>query len=143
MDSGPYLVGVSELTDLESTLEHEIYWAGERPPARLELTEESGGSVYLRYLPAGVAAGDERGFLTVGTYPVVDAAAATRRFARGAGARVLRGEGGAILVPNPDSPGSVYLAYPGTDLQVEVYDPEPGRALALIRSGAIRPVGEG
>ena len=32
------------------------------------------GRVYVRYLPRGAAAGDPRaGFLTVGTYPGVDA----------------------------------------------------------------------
>ena len=37
--------------------------------------------------------------------------------------------------------GDVYLAYAESDLQIEVYDPVPGRALRLVRSGAIRPVG--
>lgn len=143
VDSTPHLVDAGELTDLEFTLGHEVFWAGERPPAQLELTEEAGGSVYLRYLPADVAEGDERGFLTVGTYPVVEAEAATRRFARGAGARVLAGPGDAAVVPNPESRGSVYLAYPGSELQIEVYDPDPAQALELVRSGAIRPVGEG
>ena len=32
---------------------------------------------------------------------------------------------------------SVYVAYPGSDYQIEVFDPTPGNAPELVRSGAI------
>jgi hypothetical protein len=35
----------------------------------------------------------------------------------------------------------VYVAYPGTGIQVEVYDPAPGAALRLVSSQRIVPVG--
>lgn len=142
VDTSPHFVDSSDLTALEGSLGHEVYWAGERPPAQLELTEEADGSVYLRYLPPGVEAGDSRAqFLTVGTYLVADAVGALRRTAAKEGAALERANDGAAILVNPTSEGSVYLAYPGSDLQVEVYDPAPGRALELIRAGAIRPVG--
>jgi hypothetical protein len=137
----PQLVEVADLTGLEAELGHSIYWAGERSRQRLELTEEGEGSVYLRYLPPGVGAGDPRQrFLTVGTYPVVDAVRALARTAAKEGGALTNVAGDTVLV-NPTSPGSVYLAKPGSDLQIEVYDPAPGRSLRLIRSGVIRPVG--
>lgn len=43
-------------------------------------------------------------------------------------------------MPIPGSPTSVYFARPDQDFQVEVYDPHPGEALRLIKSGAIEPV---
>ena len=138
------IVSPEGLAELEDDLGHAVYWAGERPPARIEMKQEANGSVFLRYLAPGVAVGNDlAGYLTVGTYPVTDAAAATRRFARGAGTRPLAGPDGSIVVPNPDSAGSVYFAYPDSDLQIEVFDPAPGRALGLIRAGEIKPVGEG
>jgi hypothetical protein len=138
----PRLVDVGDLTALEGSLGHEVYWAGERAPDRLELVEEADGSLYLRYLPPGVEAGDPRpGFLTVGTYSVVDAVGALRRAAAQAGSTLEQAADGASILVNPTSEGSVYLAYPGSDIQIEVYDPAPGRALELIRSGAIGPVG--
>lgn len=140
----PHFVDVGELIDAEGTLGHRIYWAGERPPNRLELKQEGDGSVYLRYLPPGTSAGDPGvTFLTVGSYPVADAQGALRRAATAAGTSVEQVNGGAVVLPNPASEGSVYLAYPDSDLEIEVYDPLPGRALELIRSGAIRPVGQG
>lgn len=139
----PHIVSVSDLTELESALGHPLYWAGERPPNQLELKEEEEGSVYLRYLPPGTEAGDpNQQFLTVGTYPVPSAVAALRRTAARAGVSVERLSGGGVVLRNPGSEGSVYLAYPGTDLEIEVYDPLPGRSLRLIRSGAIEPVGQ-
>ncbi len=142
VETPPHLVDASQLAQLESDLGHAVYWAGERPPARLELRQEASGDVYLRYLPPGVAAGDpEQRFLTVGTYQVTDAVAALERTATSSGTEVEAGPGGAVLLANPASAGSVYLAYPGDDLQIEVYDPVPGRSLRLIRSGQIVPVG--
>lgn len=139
----PRIVDVEDLLELEESLHHPIYWVGEVPSRRLELAEEADGSVYLRYLPRGVEAGDPRQlYLTVGTYPVVDAKAALERTARENETPLRRLQSGAFLLPNPTSEGSAYLAYPGDDLQVEVYDPEPGRAQEMIEAGDVRPVGE-
>jgi hypothetical protein len=35
---------------------------------------------------------------------------------------------------------NVYLAYPGQDVQVEVYSPTPGEAARLVQQGKIVPV---
>jgi hypothetical protein len=140
-DETPRLVGEADLRELEGTLGHPVYWAGERPPDRLELRQEADGSVYLRYLPPGVEAGDPRqGFLTIGTYPLADPVAALRRTAAKAGTEVER-RGSAVVLESPTSPSSAYLAQPGSGLQIETYDPRPGVALHLVRAGAIGPVG--
>jgi hypothetical protein len=141
LESPPHFADVSELAELEASSGHPIYWAGRRPGTEVELTAEPAGDVYIRYLPAGIEAGDpDPRFLTVGTYPVTDAVAALRRTAAKAGSALERASDGGVVLVNPSSPGSVYLAYPGTDIQIEVYDPEPGKALELIGSGALRPV---
>ncbi|HEX2391351.1 MAG TPA: hypothetical protein VHI77_00375 [Solirubrobacterales bacterium] len=142
IDTTPRFVDASALGDLEGSLEHQIYWAGERPGFRLELKEEAEGSVYLRYLPPGVEAGDpEQRYLTVGTYPVLEAVAALRRASARSGVPLKHLDDGGVVLPNAASAGSVYIAYPGSDLQIEVYDPTPGESLRLIRAGAIGPVG--
>jgi hypothetical protein len=139
--SPPQIVGVGEVEELASELGHPIYWAGEPEGESLELAAEEDGSVYLRYLTEGAEAGDQRQiFLTVGTYPIVDAQNALRRTAQENDIELNRLEDGAVVLPNPSSSGSVYLAYPDSDLEIEVYHPAPGRALELIRSGAIEAV---
>lgn len=141
VDPTPHLVEVEELVELEGSLGHPVYWAGERPPDQLELVQEPSGNVFLRYLPPGVEAGDPgTGFLTVGTYPFTDPVAGLERTAAEVGTKVRTGAGGARILFNPDAPDSVYLAYPDSELQIEVYDPSAG-ALELIEAGEIEPAG--
>jgi len=140
-DGVPRLADLERLTELAETLGHDIYWAGERPPSQIEVTEEPDGNVYLRYLPPDAEPGDARsGFLTVGTYPIADPVLALRDVAAKEGTSLER-SGNAFLLASSTSKGSAYLAYPGSELQIEVYDPRPRQALELVRAGAIRPVG--
>jgi hypothetical protein len=134
------VVNVGELEALEGELGHPVYWAGSHAGYEIELREDAEGSVYLRYLPPGVEAGDpRRDLLTVGTYPIAAPQSAVRRAAATAHAPVRHLSKGGIAFDN--SQGSAYLAYPGSDLQIEVYSPKPGEAMGLIRSGAIEAVG--
>lgn len=119
-----------------------IYWAGPQPGADLEVTNSDGGEqVYVRYLTGGAEAGDPRAdFLTVGTYRFPDAAGALRRQARESGGRLRTAPGGGVVYVGPGHPQSVYLAFPGVEVEIEVYDPDPKRALNLVTAGQIVPV---
>ncbi len=86
--------------------------------------------------------GDRRpDYTTIGTYPRPGAVKGLRRLARQPEAETFRLAGGGIAVYGRDRPSSVYLAFPGQDVQVEVYDPSPRKARRLARSGRVRPVG--
>ena len=50
--------------------------------------------------------------------------------------RINIGNGG-VAFYNHKTPTSVYLAYPHVDLQIEVYDPKPGRAEQLVVAGQL------
>jgi hypothetical protein len=130
------------LRTLSRLLGQPIYWAGPEPRRKLELTRSPSHRVYIRYLPLNVAIGDRRGtYLIVGTYRVKNAYAAIKKASREPSAHLLRLRGGMIGVYNDSSPTNVYFAAPHSAYQVEVYDPSPKRALALVRSGLIRPIG--
>jgi hypothetical protein len=121
---------------------HAVYWIGPLPNRRYELTQTQDGRAYVRYLPPGVAAGDPRpGFLTVGTYLLQDAYAVTAETADRADARPVPAPGGAVAFYTTARPQSVYLAYEGSDLQIEVFHPTPREARRLVSSGRVRPVG--
>ncbi len=139
--AAPRLVEPADLVELEASLGHPVYWAGERPPESLELEQDASGNVFLRYLPPGVEAGDPRPqFLTVGTYPFADPVAGLESTAAEVGAALQSGPGGSRVLLDPEAPDSAYLAYPGSELQIEVYDPAGG-ALELVRSDEIGPAG--
>ena len=140
---GPTLaVDAQELGSQAAAVGHVVYWAGPVANRRYELTRTSDGRAYVRYLTADATVGDVRpGFLTVGTYPVEDAFATTQAAAAGDDARSVRAPAGAVAFTTTSRPQSVYLAYEGSDLQVEVFYPAPQEARRLVESGRIRPVG--
>src|SRR5215212_7361318 len=49
----PKTASKQQLVALSSKLGHPVYWAGPESATTYELTQTSGGSVYVRYLPAG------------------------------------------------------------------------------------------
>jgi hypothetical protein len=108
-----------------------VYWAGERQGTELELSREGGAD-----------AGDRRpNFLTVGTYAQANPVATLRHQGDEPGAVLGRAPGNATVYFSQTNPGSVYLAYPGVPVEIEVYDPNFKRALQLVNSGQIVAVG--
>src|SRR5215213_659172 len=132
---------IQKLRALARSVGHPVYWAGRQPRYTYELSRTSNGGVYIRYLPPGAELGSPNpDYLTVGTYPQPDALATLRATARKQGSRMIRLAGGGVAFQHKTHPTSVYLAYPGSDFQIEVYDPIPGRARLLVLSGRITPV---
>lgn len=138
----PEVITATQVPEIAAEQDKPIYWLGERPGARYELTESSSGRVYIRYLTGDAEAGDERAsFMTVATYPGSNGIAELRRAAREQdGAELGRTDDGAVLLVDPNSPNNAHLAYPGANLQIEVYSPVPGQALRLASKGAVQPV---
>jgi hypothetical protein len=139
--TGPEAATPQDLREFSDTADIPVYWAGPRPGFTYELTETAEGNIYVRYLPKDVEVGDRRPrFTTIGTYPDPNAYSTLRMVAADEGRRVRRIPGGGIVVPSAENPKSVYLAFRGQDYQVEVYDPQPKRALSLATSGRVSPV---
>jgi hypothetical protein len=138
------VVSVGALRELPARVGHPVYWAGPRDGVGYELTRTDDGRVYVRYLPNGVKAGDAGAdYLTVGTYPVANALAQTKAAGQRSGAERFSLPGGGVAVFDRARPTNVYFAYPGTALQVEVYDPSARTARGLVESGAVQPIAAG
>jgi hypothetical protein len=137
----PRETSIRELRSAAEAAGHPVYWAGVIPGRKLELTENARGHVFVRYLAEGARVGDDRpAFTTVGTYPMEDAYQSAERSAEQRGSARREAPGGGIAVWSQDSPTSVYLAYPGDEVLVEVYDPDARRARELALSGEVGPV---
>jgi len=135
------VASLTQLRELSQETGQPVYWAGRRAGFTYELTRTKDGNVYIRYLPAGTEVGSQQpNYLTVGTYPRRRALGQLRRLARRKGNFDFALPNGGIAVYSRDLPNSVYLAYPGEDVQVEVYDPRPQRARSLAREGRVRPI---
>ena len=133
---------VTRLNRFASSVRHPIYWAGSQPGFTYELSRTRDGRVYIRYLPPGVKPGTSKpDYLTIGTYPQPHALSTLRATARKQGAQLIHLSGGGLAFQYKGRPTSVYLAFPGSNYQVEVFDPSPTRALRLVSSGQVQQVG--
>ena len=130
------------LAGLSKTLGRPVYWSGPRPNFTYELTLASNAQrIYLRYLPPGVPLGSPKpDYLSIGTYSVRGAAAALRARAAQPGGVGLKLPHGAVGYYSTARPTSVYIAFPRTNEQIEVYDPSAAVALRTAKSGVVRPV---
>lgn len=136
------IVSADSLEDAVAGEKQPVYWAGEQAGTELELSRPGEGRTYVRYLTDGAEAGDPRAdFLTVGTYVHADPVTALRRQGKESGGVLGSAPGKAVVYFGRDNPSSVYLAYPGVDVEIEVFDPNFTRALQLVNSGQIVPVG--
>jgi hypothetical protein len=133
----------AQLKTLAKQVGHDIFWAGPKRGYTYELTRTKDGNIYIRYLPPGVPVGAASAdFLSIGTYPQDDAFATieTARKRPGETVQKVRGGGGGVAVSGKDKPSSVYFAYPGSKILVEVYDPSPENALKLATSAKVKPI---
>jgi hypothetical protein len=137
----PAAVSESQLVALASQSNHPVYWAGPKH-GTYELTRTTDGRTYIRYLPSADKVGDRTpNYLTIGTYPTKQAFSAIKRAAARPGGVSAGIDHGGLLVFNNSTPESVYFSYPKSGYQVEVYDPSPLQARALILGGSIKPIG--
>ena len=133
---------IQTLHTVAALVGHPVYWAGPKAGTTYELTRTRDGRLYIRYLPNGVQVGDRHAnYLIVATYPVQNAFRAVQTAAKAKGAETFAVAGGGKAVLNANAPTNVYFAFPRSNYQIEVYDPKPGRARALVAAGKIRPLG--
>ena len=120
-----------------------IHWAGRGPGTCLELIETKAGKTFVRYPPSGVSVGDRQtSSLTVASYPVPRAYAVTEKSSRKRTMVHARTLGGGLAVWSRTRPSNVYLAYPGSDVLVEVFSPGGVLGQRLVLSGEVAPVGD-
>ena len=137
----PQAATLDQVRDVGNAVGHPVYWAGEQPGFHFELTLDPDGKVYVRYLAQGAPVESSRvSSLTIGTYPYIDAFGTLQTAARRSAGMTDRTPDGGLVVSFPNSTNNVYVAFQGSDYEIEVYDPHPGRALELATAGAITPI---
>ena len=130
------------LRALSASSKQPIYWVGPRRARIYELTRTQNGDVYVRYLPLGAKVGNrDRTYTIVGSYPTPNAQKVLKDLAKKPNEKSTSTPGGGIAVWNPSLPTNVYVAFPGSDTEIEVFDPSPRKALRLVTTGRVAPVG--
>jgi hypothetical protein len=139
-NSSVTVVPASGLLKAMKGVGYPVYWAGPRLGIQYEVSRHP-GRTFVRYLPKGEEAESKKPFLTVGSYEDNSALAGVRESGQKPGAILVKIDGGGTAYAESTQATSAYMAFPGVNTQVEVFDPKAGEALRLIRSGAIVPVG--
>jgi hypothetical protein len=139
-ENRPVVVSPKSLAKVATAAKRPIYWAGPLPNKTYELTETTQGGFLLRYLPPEASIGIATPQLTIGTYPFAQPLAAIKRLGLAKGATLIKLAGGGLAVADPHFPRSIYLAFPGSNYEVEVFDPSLTRARQLVTSGQITAV---
>jgi hypothetical protein len=134
------VVSVAALRQAATAQGTPVYWAGAMAGTDLELSQPSPDRTYVRYLTGGAKAGDPNPFLTVGSYLLHNPAGALRHRGAEPGGVLASAPGDGVVYFDQANPTSVYLAYPETEVEIEVFAPEFKEALQLVTDGRIVPV---
>lgn len=115
-----------------------VYWAGEEAGFTYVLRTEANGQASVRYIPEG---GDANAagavYRVLGSYPIKGAFEVTKKAANTPDSVLLTNSDGSVVVYDKRKTTNVYIAFPDVDVQVEIFDPTPGKALELATSGRI------
>jgi hypothetical protein len=137
---GPVALTHDELLARAGNVGQPIYWAGAAKGNgwHYEYTRRN-DKIWVRYLPAGVKAGQKPAkLLIIGTYPLAHAYKALKTLAKGRG---VTGKDGSFVWVRKGDPKSVYVVWPSRPYEVEVYSPNPSKAAKIAESGQITTVG--
>lgn len=130
--SGGVCLTESELKSIISENNIQAYWTGPLKDATYSLNSSTAGQVFIRYVPKGEECDDVRpNFRVIATYEEVDAFATTESAGTTADGVSLLNTDGSIVYFNKNVPTNVYVAYPGINYQIEIYDPDPKEAVSL------------
>ncbi len=130
------------LHDLSVEVGRPIYWLGPQQDRTYELTRTTLDRIYVRYLPSDTPIGTtEAKYPLVGTYPVDNAYDVLKALAKKSDESSFTAPKGGFAVYSTSRPTNVYLAFPGSNVQIEVFDPSATHVRELITSGQVVPVG--
>jgi hypothetical protein len=133
--SGGVCLTESELKSIVKENDIQAYWTGPLENATYSLNSSTVGQVFIRYVPEGEKCDDVRpNFRVIATYQEVDAFATTESAGTTADGVSLLNADGSIVYFNKNVPTNIYLAYPGIDYQIEIYDPDPKEAVSIATS---------
>lgn len=130
--SGGVCLTEKELKNLVVEQKLSAYWSGPVNGATYSLNANQSGQVFIRYIEKGQQCDSQtRDFRVIATYSQVGAFDSTKAAGNQANGVSLGNSDGSIVYFNKESPTNVYLAYPGIDYQIEIYDPNPKKAVSL------------
>jgi hypothetical protein len=135
---GPTIVSDTQLKNQLAGVGHLNYWLGDIPKTKIELTILADRTVFVRYLPIGVTAGDKAVYLTVATYPRKTAYSQVGAMTKLPSAKWAKDKGGALVAGKSPTEVNFYFAFSYSPLLIDVFDPVPGAGWDRIQRGQVK-----
>lgn len=130
--SGGVVLTESELIDVVRQIKTDVYWVGPLDGAKYTINASTPGQIYVRYLPDGKGVNDlSPKYRVVGTYAEKDAYSSTLAAGNEANGVSFVTPEGSVVHYNKSAQSNVYVAFQGKEFQIEVFDPDPSKAMAL------------
>jgi hypothetical protein len=146
---GDAIAGKVALTQnqLESLVAEEsitAYWAGPRPGYLYSIDTTSKDRVFLQYIQANKNSSNVvANSRVIATYFTKDGFARTVAAATQPGNTGFRNPNGSVVFYDKNRNTDIYLAFPGREVQIEIFDPLAGQALSLaVLQDQITMIGE-
>jgi hypothetical protein len=137
-------VALTEAQLREVVLKNKLtaYWSGPLDKALYSLVANSNGQVFVRYLPEGQGLADTAAkYRVIASYPQPNAYSVTQAAGNQANAISFINADGAQVFYSKSYATNVYLAFPESAFEVEIFDPGNGAALGLATtSGKITQI---
>ena len=122
-------------TQLESLVREEsltAYWAGPRPGYLYSIDATAKDRIFLQYIQANKESKNViANSRVIATYYSKDGFARTVAAATRSGNTGFRNPNGSVVFYEKKRKTDVYLAFPGEEVQIEIFDPLAGQALSL------------
>ena len=141
--AGKVALNEDELLSAVKKIGATVYWAGPVKDAKYTLSVPGEGQAYVRYLPNGQGINDTNpNYVVIATYLTENAFDATQSAGNQTnGVTFVNGDGAAVYY-SKDTPTNVYVAYPGKNYQIEIFNPDSKTALEIASNrGALRQIG--
>jgi hypothetical protein len=122
----------SQLRDQVISNKLNAYWVGPMDGAKYSLISNANGQVFVRYLPNGQGLEDTNAdYRVIATYPQSDAFSITKAAGNQANAISFTNADGAQVFYSKTYAANVYVAFPDSPYEIEIFDPKDGGALNL------------
>jgi hypothetical protein len=130
--AGKIALSQSQLEELVTEESLTAYWAGPRPGYLYSIDSTVKDRIFLQYIQANK---DSKNVIAnsrvIATYYSKDGFARTVAAATRSGNTGFRNPNGSVVFYDKKRNTDVYLAFPGEEVQIEIFDPLAGQALSL------------
>lgn len=142
MMGGHLAIDEKDLRALVVAKDLTVYWLGPEVGAKYLLNTSLVDGISLRVISTGTnSAGASEMYYEVGIWDEPDAFALTQKAAlQPNGVGFINADGNAVYYDSRD-PKNIYIGLKGADIQVEIFDPRPDKALvAALRQGRVQKI---